>query len=534
MGGGERTNVFRWICEGGGCEDARETGVSMLNTVETKRFGELTAQEGIDGAREIEQALGGGCHSCGGGGRIVPMFDVLFPNTYHSKIVLHKIPNLKLIRPTSALKSQRPLAVLEQDLPIILASDSAIMISALGKWLRHIKTVRLPASFTRPQRPVTLAVGNESCGPPPFRLPASHENLTVLDLDSASSAIVMAYYSSLLSQYIKTYVPLLAIPRADLSLRPELLYLFKQTGIDPSDVCTLDDVSTFDPTKTPLVLVDHNVPRGKIEEIFEFETYLERKGQVEGIIDHHEQEDFFSTEQRNKMHVHDIEPSGSCSSLVTKYIMTPPGTDLLRSNPTEAHGIATLLLAAILIDTANLTSKVTDIDVAAANFLAEFVPETQFGDFYTQITNVKMSIEGMTLRDILRRDYKEYDTASGNLGMSTIPRTFQFLRTHYHSFESEYAKFVEERGLSVHVIMTVDGQGQEFRRGGMVSTRDEDFVKEFARKGAQEYGISGDFITGFDETTGGRRYWVYEQSQLNASRKQIAPLVRGIMDRNKS
>jgi hypothetical protein len=38
------------------------------------------------------------------------------------------------------------------------------MASPLGKWLAHVKRVRLAAVFTRPQRPFTLVTGNESCG----------------------------------------------------------------------------------------------------------------------------------------------------------------------------------------------------------------------------------------------------------------------------------------------------------------------------------------------------------------------------------
>ena len=151
-----------------------------------------------------------------------------------------------------------------------------------------------------------------------------------------------------------------------------------------------------------------------------------------------------------------------------------------------------------------------------------------------------MSIQGMQLRDILRRDYKEYDTPSGKLGMSTVTRTIAYLREQFPDFAAEYVRFVGERQLAVHVTMTVDGQGETFRRGGMVVTTNgggEGFVREFERKGGEEYGIQGEFVAGFEDLQGGgdgMRSWVYEQGESSASRKQIAPLAQGIMDTKKS
>src|SRR5947207_2575651 len=96
--------------------------------------------------------------------------------------------------------------------------------------------------------------------------------------------------------------------------------MFEQTGIDADDVCTLDDISTIDPGRTRFFLVDHNVPRGTLAEIYDFENHPARKDLVEGIIDHHENEKYFHDNRQN-LKRYDIQNSGSCSSLVTKWIM---------------------------------------------------------------------------------------------------------------------------------------------------------------------------------------------------------------------
>jgi hypothetical protein len=50
------------------------------------------------------------------------------------------------------------------------------MASPLGKWLAHVKRVRLPAVLTRPQRPFTLVTGNESCGTLPESPPQTSKS----------------------------------------------------------------------------------------------------------------------------------------------------------------------------------------------------------------------------------------------------------------------------------------------------------------------------------------------------------------------
>ena len=341
-----------------------------------------------------------------------------------------------------------------------------------------------------------------------------------------------------MSSHVTTYVPLLAIPRADIPLRPELLYVFDQTGIEADDICTLDDISTIDPAQTELFLVDHNVPRGTLAEIYDFKNHPGRKELVKGIIDHREDEKYFD-DLRGDMKRYDIQNSGSCSSLVTKWIMghTSPnqissttfnGPQILRENTAEAHDIARLLLSAILVDTVNLTQKVTPNDLDACHFLVEFIPEHSFATLYDSIQSVKLSITGMSLQDLLRRDYKEYDTPLGKLGMSTVARKISFLHSHFTDFDEEYIKFVTDRDLKIHLTMTVSGEGDEFERGGMVLTENKNIIESFESIGKKKYGIR-EIPEKFEDIKDGWNYWVYDQDDVFASRKQIAPLILEIM-----
>ena len=316
----------------------------------------------------------------------------------------------------------------------------------------------------------------------------------------------------------------------------------KEIGVDSDDICTLEDVQNIDPKSTSLFLVDHNVPRGQLAELFQIATQADTV-KIKGIIDHHVDEQLFSN-QRADMDRLDIRKSGSCATLVTQWFMGEPSPltsssesralGLVHEHPEEASGIAQLLLSAILIDTANLSNtKVTDIDRAAVEFLVTLLPNFGVAKFYDQIRTAKMSIDGMSFRDLLRRDYKEYNSPLGKLGMSTIIRSIPDLRDLYQNFKEELLAYIKERNLAVHIILTVSVKESEVKRGGMIVSNNRDVVTQFKKQGTEEFRLS-------DADTASQKLsqqlpenwtgWVFEQGDLNSSRKQVEPFVMRIMN----
>ena len=287
-----------------------------------------------------------------------------------------------------------------------------------------------------------------------------------------------------------------------------------------------------------MFLVDHNVPRGGVAEIWGEDV---QRMKVEGIIDHHEDEGVFTT-QREGMRRYDVQKSGSCASLVTNWISSQPSSHLVSHDPVvqfdisglllenigEMRGVAQLLLSAILIDTANLKSKATPHDYRAAQYLTQYIPELNLLNLYDTLRDVKNSINGMSLAEILRRDYKEFSTPLGKLGVSTINRPIPVLKKRFPSFEEDVKDFIVERGLCTHIMMTWSFQDREFRRAGMIVSQFEDVVTSFKEKGREKFGMHsveselGSVMDGWTE-------WVYEQDDLDASRKQVAPFVQDVM-----
>lgn len=373
------------------------------------------------------------------------------------------------------------------------------------------------------------------------------------------------------SAFTPIYVPITNIPSSGIQLRPEFLEVFKHANIETRHLLTLDDLpelsvikSKLSPENTKWILVDHNALQGQLGKI-----YSERIG---GVIDHHDEEGKVPQETGDEPRV--IEKSGSCSSLVTRYLR--PSWDLLSSlgmSSGAAHGqgdglsddnavvqvwdaeAAQLGLASILIDTANLEdkSKTTDADVEAVKYLeARVLSCPKFGanfdrnKFYGAIDAAKKDIGSLQLQDILQKDYKMWDDKGLRLGISSVVRDIGFLRekaageTNTQSPDEAFLDallgFAKERSLDLYSVMTTSTSGQgQFQRELLLWAFTEAGItaaKKFAANSRDELGLevwqggSGTEYDDEDEENWRRVWW---QRNVQHSRKRVAPLLREAM-----
>jgi exopolyphosphatase len=157
------------------------------------------------------------------------------------------------------------------------------------------------------------------------------------------SALSLAYLEQLKSDTI-SYIPLLNIPREDLSLRGDIVWAFNRFGVDNTNLVFVSDLD-LEKDQSDIILVDHNALAS---------SQLFLNSRIIGIYDHHKDENTFLTVLPRV-----IEPIGSCCSLIVSQWM--------RSNLTQylSTDISMLLLSAILIDTINLEEsfgRTTDKD----------------------------------------------------------------------------------------------------------------------------------------------------------------------------
>lgn len=465
---------------------------------------------------------------------------------------------------------------------------------SLLQFLRHARQSHLQFLASTAPSPVYV-IGNVSA-----------------DLDSIISAIVYSYCADnrLPITSPRPHVPLVNLPTIPSGpelyrLRPEFvtsLWLSTQFPVLRSEerfeetpesagallrehvVTVADFAQALKGTqhgKSPLVvdatLVDWNAMPHRLGSGEAARGALNGLPQVEfrtlGCIDHHVDENFMPRAEAlpagQPLVIH--QGPGSCASLVANELER---RGLWAGDTDESAQVAQLALAAVLIDTANLTakSKVTGVDVQAVELLRQLVEsriskdaaaETKWdvGAYYRSILETKQhSLDLLTLDEILGRDFKDWtETAQSSgesvkLGFCSCVKSMRWIIRKAggpDKFLDAVRSFAvaQDRQLDVVIIMTAftDGNGRFCRELFVCSVNDKsiavDGAKRFASQAAEQLGLEdwslldsdiGSAVTeqGLrDELNGDsplwRRLWV--QTNVAASRKQVGPLLRTAM-----
>lgn len=216
----------------------------------------------------------------------------------------------------------------------------------LNSFLRSIRSVL----ELNPRPPHLFVVfGNEAC-----------------DLDSVVSAITLAYFLQLAhGNGDRAFLPLINMKRDELQLRGETPYVLSRAGIDPSLLLFRDDLDLVSLAATAasggssaqldLILVDHNHLQS---------SYRSLGPHVCAIVDHHKDERLYPRSFHNGNRV--LDTVASCTTLVAELVLRhvpfllgeeSMGT-LDASNhaaPPTPQGILSLLHAALLLDSDNMS-----------------------------------------------------------------------------------------------------------------------------------------------------------------------------------
>jgi exopolyphosphatase len=226
------------------------------------------------------------------------------------------------------------------------------------------------------------------------------------DLDSIVSASMYAYFlRHQSSRNDINIVPLINTRSSEISLRPEVIFLFANTGLDIENLAFQDCLHPEEfhmAGRLKLTLIDHN-------ELAHAQSRL--KNAVEEIIDHHVDEKQF----RNIAH-RVIEPVGSCATLVAEHILDA-APELL-----DKH-LAKFLFGPILLDTVNLDpskGRCREKDIAIASRLLKLgtFPRTKF---FEQLMEKRSDLSSFDPHDLMIKDFKIWTANGFRFGISVIP-----------------------------------------------------------------------------------------------------------------
>ncbi|KAL1836505.1 hypothetical protein VTJ49DRAFT_5063 [Mycothermus thermophilus] len=380
----------------------------------------------------------------------------------------------------------------------------------------------------------SLKIGNESA-----------------DLDSLCSALLLAYLRTHTPPHHTLHIPLSNLPRPDLALRPELTAVLAPAGLRPDDLITLSDLP----------------PRGALE------PRQDKGAVVVGCIDHHDDEGFVPRElEPGQPRV--IERCGSCASLVVEHCREAwdalahadgPGLTTCDDGTPAAEcdvHLGHLALAPILVDTAALMAddKTTEVDVKVVEWLEGRMLASQASSatsasttataydramFYSTLTRLKTSLQGLSYRDVLRKDYKRWSEGGDAplaVGISSVPRSLTDTireagdnKEDRPSFFAALRAWAEEQQLDVAAVMTVfpvesGGIARELLIWG-VNGRGAGVVGEFVRRFGGKLGLEKWDGEEMDEGGEGQEEWrvCWRQGEVRCSRKQVAPMLREAM-----
>ncbi|KAK1229920.1 Exopolyphosphatase [Marasmius sp. AFHP31] len=329
------------------------------------------------------------------------------------------------------------------------------------------------------------------------------------DLDTIACAIAYAYHQT--HHLHKPTIPLIRIHRNDLKLRAENMYALALAGVNEPEnqLLLLSDIPEAKWPQREFALVDHN----RLAPDFDWVDENGEKPRVVAVIDHHADEGLYKDDVTKPRLVF---PAGSCASLVASYILDNNPNAEKEIVPPE---ISTLLLSAILIDTnlkpTSTGGKATELDFHAAAALVRHaifpdevpkddivallktLPETNVAPSFGQVMSSQIPSPGSTIqllrsasplstlsetlalkkfdvshlsvRELLKRDYKEYDYAvllssdpGGKTtikgGLSTVPVGLtKWAGTGEGNLDAllaEGANYMSERGTSLLGVLT--------------------------------------------------------------------------------
>ncbi len=249
------------------------------------------------------------------------------------------------------------------------------------------------------------------------------------DTDSICSAIAYAYFRN--KRVERGELKGEAVPARQGDLNPETKFVLEKFGFEPPELLT-------DATGKKVILVDHSERAQTLDNI--------DKGEIIAIIDHHKIGDITTP---NPI-VFIAMPCGCTATIIKRLfeifnIEIPPN-------------IAGIMMASILSDTLYFKSvTTTKKDIDAAKELAKIAGVTDLDAFAMEMFKAKSDVAGKTPRELLMRDFKEYNMAGNKVAIAQLELiNIDIVKDMKDDLYSEMEKLKKEKGYHSILLMLTD------------------------------------------------------------------------------
>lgn len=278
------------------------------------------------------------------------------------------------------------------------------------------------------------------------------------DTDSVCSAIAFAY---LLNEWKKMDCKIMkvdkeAVPVIQGEPNAETKFVLEKFGFSVPEVMTEGEGKV-------VALVDHS---DKVQSLDNID-----KAEILAVVDHHKIGDVVTPNPILFVNF----PVG-CTATVLKFLFDKTGVAI-------PQNIAGILLASILSDTVIFKSATTtELDKIVAEELAKMVGITDITKFGIEVKSKLSDVSGMSIRDIIMRDYKDYNMSGKKVGVGQIEMIdLSLIEGRREELYNELQKMKVEGGYHSIVFMLTDimKEGTDL----MVVTDDPSIIeKAFGKK----------------------------------------------------
>lgn len=253
------------------------------------------------------------------------------------------------------------------------------------------------------------------------------------DTDSVCSAIVFAH---LLNEWKKSGKGLMkvekeAVPVIQGEPNAETKYVLEKFGVPTPEIVTDGEGKT-------VALVDHSEKTQTLDNI--------EKAEIVAIIDHHKIGDITTPNPILFVNF----PVG-CTATALKFLFEKTGVEI-------PQNLAGLLLASILSDTVVFKSATTtEMDKQAAEELAKIAGIEDITGFGIEVKAKLSDVSGMSAKDIIMRDYKDYNMSGKKVGVGQIELVdLNMIKDRREEIYQELQKIKQEGGYHTVVLMLTD------------------------------------------------------------------------------
>ena len=206
------------------------------------------------------------------------------------------------------------------------------------------------------------------------------------DSDSVCAAIALAD--------LKTKIGVEAVPAMQGDLNPESKFILDKFGVSAPELLTSG-------AGKQVILVDHSDLAQSLDDL--------KEAEILGVVDHHKLGDVTTSNPLECW----IWPVG-CTCTVLKAMYGFFGVEIPKN-------IAGIMLCAILSDTVIFKSATcTDQDKEAAEALAKIAGESDLPALGMEMFKVKSAVEGTPARELVLRDYKDFDMNGNKVGIGQL------------------------------------------------------------------------------------------------------------------